>query len=820
MPLDREKTYKNAERLLRQQKTQEALRELRRLADDAPRDLLMLNRIGDLLVRMGRNAEAIGYYQGIAEQFTEAGFFVKAIAILKKILRLDPESTESIVRMGELYLKQKLPSEARQHLLHAADKHLRAKQFTKAREVYEKVVLAEPMEPLHRARLAEARAAEGDAERACQDLIELGAWFLSAGRVEEASRTFRRAGQIVPGRIEAVSGLASCLMAEGKADEAIRTLEEAIAAAEDKTVALGELALLYEQAGRTHETDRLLAEPEAEGIPDAALEKILRHHHTAGRAEWGWARIDPLLAKLAQSGSRERVPPFLKRAADIEPQGHIPALQRLFELHRDEENRPGMAWVLERLVAAYRSRSMHDEASLMYDQLRQIEPPGRRAPADATEARARAAAEAASSDVERAPKGPGAVPLEGAAPAVPMGPADDEFVSSHLTEAEVFEKYGLVAEALQQLRQVTEKFPGHVAAQERLAALVGSQGERDTLKGVLVDLAVARRAAGKIAEAKDAARGAAEIGSLEPAARKLLESLALLAPVAAAPELGEEDAETSIVFEDEETAPAETAPPARAPAPGERMPPAEVVEEIEFFLQQGMVEDARKKLAALETLGFGGPTLAQMAARAAELAPVGDVEVEVEVEAASEGSGPPVFAPDDADLGAMIQSLEDELATEPVPVAATPTTFDQQSVGEVFEAFKQHVQAEIGSEDFRTHYDLGIAYKEMGLLDDALEEFRAAMGSPDLVSDACSMLAICHRERGETDEAVKWYREALSQREDQDAAVCGLRYDLAETLLEAGDSEAALDLFRNVLESDPSYRDVRARVEELSARRS
>src|SRR5262245_43771533 len=140
MPLDREKTYKSAERLLRQEKTQEAMRELRRLADDAPRDLLMLNRIGDLLVRMGRNSEAIGYYNGIAEQFAEAGFFPKAVAILKKILRLDPERTESLTRMGELYLKQKLPSEARHHFLHAADKHLRAKQFTKARRSEERRV--------------------------------------------------------------------------------------------------------------------------------------------------------------------------------------------------------------------------------------------------------------------------------------------------------------------------------------------------------------------------------------------------------------------------------------------------------------------------------------------------------------------------------------------------------------------------------------------------------------------------------------------------------------------------------------------------------
>src|SRR6185295_7154049 len=170
------------------------------------------------------------------------------------------------------------------------------------------------------------------------------------------------------------------LLREGKADEAVQTLQEA--ASGDDPVALGELALLYEQAGRHHETDALLAGAAAEEIPDGALEKILRHHHAAGKADWGWARLDPLLARLSGGPSRARVAPLLQRAADLEPQGHIPALQRLYELRRAEENRQGMAWALERLVAAYRSRSMHDEASLMYDQLRQIEPPGRRAPAE------------------------------------------------------------------------------------------------------------------------------------------------------------------------------------------------------------------------------------------------------------------------------------------------------------------------------------------------------------------------------------------------------------------------------------------------------
>src|SRR5437867_510213 len=108
MPLDREKAFLNAERLLKQGKISPALEECRRLAEDAPKDLLMLNRLGDFLARSNRGADAIVYYEMIVEHFSVAGFYPKAIAILKKIVKVDPGHLTAVVRLGELNIKQKL----------------------------------------------------------------------------------------------------------------------------------------------------------------------------------------------------------------------------------------------------------------------------------------------------------------------------------------------------------------------------------------------------------------------------------------------------------------------------------------------------------------------------------------------------------------------------------------------------------------------------------------------------------------------------------------------------------------------------------------
>src|SRR5207247_5852886 len=109
------------------------------------------------------------------------------------------------------------------------------------------------------------------------------------------------------------------------------------------------------------------------------------------------------------------------------------------------------------------------------------------------------------------------------APAVPPGPADDEWVSGNLTEAVVFEKYGLHREALQQLRQITTRFPGHVVAQEKLVGFLRTQGDRGALRDGLVALALAKRASGDVEGARRAAREAVANGGIESAMRSVLE---------------------------------------------------------------------------------------------------------------------------------------------------------------------------------------------------------------------------------------------------------------------------------------------------------
>jgi tetratricopeptide (TPR) repeat protein len=113
MALNREAVVAAAEKLVARGKIDNAIKEYRKLVADNPTEATTLNRLGDLYVRINRNEEAVKLFTQIAERYTEDGFFVKAIAIFKKIIKLDPTRLPVYERLAELYHKQGLVSEAR-----------------------------------------------------------------------------------------------------------------------------------------------------------------------------------------------------------------------------------------------------------------------------------------------------------------------------------------------------------------------------------------------------------------------------------------------------------------------------------------------------------------------------------------------------------------------------------------------------------------------------------------------------------------------------------------------------------------------------------
>jgi pilus assembly protein FimV len=155
--------------------------------------------------------------------------------------------------------------------------------------------------------------------------------------------------------------------------------------------------------------------------------------------------------------------------------------------------------------------------------------------------------------------------------------------------------------------------------------------------------------------------------------------------------------------------------------------------------------------------------------------------------------------------------------------AATPGTMENlNQLAEVFQEFRSEL-GEMGEEDedLETHYNLGIAYREMGLLDEAIGEFQKVAkavqkGKPFRYEMNCSvMLGLSFMDKGEPKVASLWYQRALQVPGLEEESALALRYDLGLALESAGESDAALDSFRQVYAANIDYRDVADRIATL-----
>ncbi|MFI5314945.1 MAG: tetratricopeptide repeat protein [Myxococcota bacterium] len=135
---------------------------------------------------------------------------------------------------------------------------------------------------------------------------------------------------------------------------------------------------------------------------------------------------------------------------------------------------------------------------------------------------------------------------------------------------------------------------------------------------------------------------------------------------------------------------------------------------------------------------------------------------------------------------------------------------------DVFSAFKKGIQEQVAEGDADTHYDLAIAYKEMGLNEDAVRELEVVLRTGARSIEALSLMATCKLALGDAEAAALHLEDALERAGDSDESSVSLRYDLAEALLAAGREAEALEAFQKVSAADPGFRDVAERIARFS----
>lgn len=155
----------------------------------------------------------------------------------------------------------------------------------------------------------------------------------------------------------------------------------------------------------------------------------------------------------------------------------------------------------------------------------------------------------------------------------------------------------------------------------------------------------------------------------------------------------------------------------------------------------------------------------------------------------------------------------EEAPSAPDDAEAAGDSEDDRMVQDAVSRLQAKVQEEIGDSDPEARYNLGIAYKEMGLLNEAAQEFRTARQNPGLFLGASFLLSETLASMGEYDAAGIVLDEVLSSDDLGESASLDVRYQKGLLAYNAGKEEEAREIFLSLFEIAPDYRDVRQRTE-------
>ncbi len=225
MAIDRVKTKANAEKALKAGKITEAIRELQKLADDNPRDIQVLNQIGQLHLRQGNREMAVPCFLKVADLFSKSGFFTKAVASLKIVTREAPENLSAWEMLASLSEQQGFTREALGAYEKVAELSVRTGNLAGVIDVQKKLLELEPDNLKIQVQLGDNLIKAGRKEEGVKHYLKAGGKLIAQGLVKEGARMYERALQLDPHNFGALEAAVKTHMAHQQADVALQLLD-------------------------------------------------------------------------------------------------------------------------------------------------------------------------------------------------------------------------------------------------------------------------------------------------------------------------------------------------------------------------------------------------------------------------------------------------------------------------------------------------------------------------------------------------------------------------------------------------------------------
>ncbi|HEV2914127.1 MAG TPA: tetratricopeptide repeat protein [Pyrinomonadaceae bacterium] len=808
MGFDKAKVLRAAEKYLAQGKIPAAIAEYRQIVENDADDFMALNVLGDLYARADKKREAVACFTRIAEHYREQGFTLKAVAMYKKVERLQPGSADIASQLAALYESQGLLVEARAQYMTVADVLSRAGQTHKALEVLRRVADLDPENIDIRRRLAEGYARENLHTDAALAYTKVGDLLLARGQYENALGPYSLVLNLFPLDHAALSGTLEAHIALGTPQEAAEQLERAVAEQPDDAELLSMLARAHVESGDVAAAERSTAAlVQRDKANHPRFVDVARLYLKEGDADAAVRVIGGIAQPMLAGREEDQVIDLLREVLAREPQ-HIKALRLLGHVHRWQRDEERLRVVLERLAEAARNAALVDEERNAVAQLARLVPDNQYY-YDRLHELGDAPVEALYSDESIFDSSEPDVPSfeSFASFNEPTSASQGDTADAQTAEFSEFEWNSTASEPTV---EEAGPSPPPPPAQDPAASFADLNAEWG-------DMDISAPAVSSEQATQTPVTNFQEID---------FDSVTMDAPSAGGKSGG--------AVASEQSAAATTATDPRREALL-----LQELESVDFYLTQGYADIAQETLTMLERQFGAHPAIDARRAQLSTTAtppssggPQPASTVEADAEASVEFSGYELYQIEEelpptetnAEAAAPAPAAKAEQQPKQRPVTKKKESVIHPELADIFDEFRAAVE-EDGSassdDDYETHYNLGLAYSEMEMLDEAVEEFQIAAGlaapsdgTPRYLQ-CCNLLGHCLMKKGMPRVAAIWFRKGLEAPGHTEDEYQALRYDLGNAYEQMGELGRAIETFTEVYGINVGYRGVAAKLNEL-----
>lgn len=866
LSIDREKTLQAAQKYIEKKKYDRAIVEYQRIVQEDPNDARTLLKIGDLQARLSAYPEAIATYDRVGQFYASQGFALKAIAVYKQIRELIKKHAPDLAdryghivpKLAEIYTQLGLTSDALAAWDEVATRLQRAARDREAIEVFRKMVELDAGNPLPHLRLAEACCRVQALDEAIESFWTAAELLLNLERADDALKVIER---ILHFRLDA------------RFARVAAELYLARATRDDGMAALAKLQICFQADPKDLDTLGLLAQAFLLIGQEAKAIEVYKEMARLAREQNKTDLYGQLLGHLRQVApgddqvrAFESVMPGSQSARPMEASQPSHLSDSEVELLEDSQSFDVAAQPQVTLPEARPRMASAPDVVVVDEQLEVAEELNDPSSFDARGHARKAIVDAESFRKLRLyPKAVEALHI-----ALEIDPRSLEIreklrdllyeageheaaLQESVNVAQLYLEAGNAGYAEALLAQVLEVDPENHDALllwERLAT--GSSPyveDADDGRTRVLSVHDMLPGPGSAPDGFDPNEplpsydleeiGAEQAMHSEPGRSLAKRSLSAIDDPFGAPGSSEEplpsfplgsesddelgigeepttgvtsladfdDAEEISIVED-------FVPPAAAAAEVSYEGLEDVLDEAEFFAARGLYEDAKAILVEQLSRTPNHPLVLERLS-----------EIEGQLPSSSESQTKERSQLSDHGTGQgydVAQSLEALNALEPPPESFVPESRHMLSstqdidVDQVFEKFKAGVKAQVAENDSATHYDLGVAYKEMGLLPDAVGEFEVAARDQARECMCFAMIGMIYLEQNQLDRAAEAYVRALSAAQKTVEQEMSLYYDLGNVYEMKGKGQDALYYFQKIARRDPGYRDVADRIQQLS----